>query len=61
MLVLTRGVSERIIIGEAGDIVITVVKVQGEKVRIGIEAPKEIPVHREEIYLAQQRAKRRAE
>lgn len=48
MLVLTRKVDERIMIGE--DIVITVVDIRGDKVRLGIEAPAEIPVHREEVY-----------
>lgn len=50
MLVLTRRKNERIHIGES--IVITVVEVRGDKVRIGIDAPKEIPVHREEVYQA---------
>ncbi|MBI1312751.1 carbon storage regulator CsrA [bacterium] len=50
MLVLTRRKNERIRIGES--IVITVVEVRGDKVRIGIEAPKDVPVHREEVYRA---------
>lgn len=48
MLVLSRKTDERIRISD--DIVITVVRIQGDKVRIGIEAPDCIPVHREEIY-----------
>lgn len=48
MLVLARMPNERIIIGD--DIVITVVEVRGNKVRIGIEAPKDVTVHRDEIY-----------
>lgn len=47
MLVLTRKTGERIIIGP--DIVVTVVRVQGDKVRVGIEAPIDIAVHREEV------------
>ena len=49
MLVLSRKRNERIIIAD-GDVVITVVEIKKDKVRIGIDAPKEIPVHREEIY-----------
>lgn len=48
MLVLSRQRDESIVIG--GDVVITVVDVRGDKVRIGIKAPHEIPVHREEVY-----------
>lgn len=47
MLVLSRKKNERIII--AHDIEITVVEIRGDKVRLGIEAPKHIPVHREEV------------
>jgi len=50
MLVLSRRTDESIIIGD--DIVITVVAVHGDKVRLGIDAPKTIPVHRMEIYEA---------
>jgi carbon storage regulator len=49
MLVLTRKPKESLIIGD--DIEITVLSVMGEKVRIGIQAPREIPVYRKEIYL----------
>lgn len=48
MLVLSRTRDESIIIGD--DIVVTVVDVRGDKVRVGIEAPREIPVHRQEVY-----------
>ena len=48
MLVLTRKSGEKIIIGD--DIVVTVLDVAGTQVRIGIEAPREIAVHRSEIY-----------
>lgn len=47
MLVLTRKVNESLLIGD--DIVITVVDIKGDKVRLGIEAPKEISVARSEI------------
>ena len=50
MLVLSRKKSEKIMIGE--DIVITIADILGEKVKIGIDAPKDIPVHREEVYVA---------
>ena len=52
MLVLTRDRDQRIFIGEGADqVVITVIEIRhGNKVRLGIEAPKHIPVHREEIY-----------
>jgi len=48
MLILTRRVDERLVIGD--DVTITVLAVKGRQVRIGIEAPQEVPVHREEIY-----------
>jgi carbon storage regulator len=48
MLVLTRGIGERIIIGE--DILITVIDFISSRVRIGILAPKDVSVHREEIF-----------
>lgn len=53
MLVLSRQRDESIIIGD--NIVITIVDIRGDKVRLGINAPKEIPVHREEVYEAIQR------
>ena len=59
MLVLSRQRDESIIIGE--NIVITVVDIRGDKVRLGIQAPTEIPVHRQEVYKAIQREKEVAE
>jgi len=50
MLVLTRKTQESIIIGE--DIVLTVVEIRSGKVRLGIQAPKEVSVHRRELYEA---------
>lgn len=47
MLVLTRKRNDSIVIGN--DVTITVVEIRGDKVRLGIEAPKEVPVHRTEV------------
>ena len=47
MLVLSRKVGDRILIGK--DVWITVVQIAGDKVRIGIEAPKDVPIIRQEI------------
>ncbi len=58
MLVLSRQRDESIIIGD--NIVITIVDIRGDKVRLGIEAPTEIPVHRQEVYEAIQRENLRA-
>jgi len=55
MLVLSRQKDESIIIGD--DIEITIVDVRGDKVRLGINAPRSISVHRKEIYEAIQREK----
>jgi len=53
MLILSRQRDESIMIDD--NIVITVVDIRGDKVRLGIEAPKEVPVHRKEVYDAIQR------
>ena len=58
MLVLSRQRDESIIIGD--NVVITVVDVRGDKVKLGIDAPKEISVHRQEVYEAIQRENRQA-
>ena len=49
MLVLTRKTNEQIVIGD-NDVVITLVEIRGNKVRLGIEAPKEVAVHRREVF-----------
>jgi carbon storage regulator len=59
MLVLSRQRDESIMIGD--DVEITIVDVRGDKVRLGITAPKSIPVHRREIYDAIQREKSQSE
>lgn len=48
MLVLSRQRDQEIVIGD--EIVVTVIEIRGDKVRLGIKAPKEIPVHRHEVY-----------
>ena len=48
MLILTRKISESIMIGD--DVIVTVLGMKNGQARIGIEAPKDIPVHREEIF-----------
>lgn len=50
MLVLSRKKNESIVINN--DVVITVVEIRGDKVRLGIVAPKDVPVHRQEVYEA---------
>jgi carbon storage regulator len=58
MLVLSRHRDESIMIGD--EIVITVVDIRGDKVRLGIAAPQDIPVHRQEVYEAIKRENRKA-
>ena len=48
MLVLSRNRDESIMIGD--DVVVTIVDIRGDKVRLGIDAPQDIPVHRQEVY-----------
>ena len=58
MLVLSRQRDESIIIGD--NVIVTIVDVRGDKVRLGIEAPREVSVHRREVYEAIQRENRQA-
>ena len=58
MLVLSRHRDESIMIGD--DVVVTIVDIRGDKVRLGIDAPQDIPVHRREVYEAIQRENRKA-
>lgn len=58
MLVLSRKKNESIIIND--DITIVVVEIRGDKVRLGIEAPKEVPVHRREVFDAIRRSEQAA-
>lgn len=58
MLVLSRHRDESIMIGD--EIVLTIVDIRGDKVRLGIDAPQSIPVHRQEVYEAIQRENNKA-
>jgi carbon storage regulator len=58
VLILTRRVGESVVIGD--DIVVTVVEVRGDSVRIGINAPRSVDVHREEVYRELQSANQQA-
>jgi len=58
VLILTRRVGENVIVGD--DIVISVIEVRGDAVRIGIQAPRSVTVHREEVWLELQKANEQA-
>jgi len=58
MLVLTRRAGESVMIGD--DVVITVLEARGDVIRLGIQAPRDVQVHREEVYRELQRANREA-
>ncbi len=59
MLVLSRHIDESIMIGN--DIKVTIIDIRGDKVRVGIMAPQDIQVHRQEVYEAIQRENRRSQ
>ena len=58
MLVLTRRAGESVMIGD--DVVVTVLEARGDVIRLGIQAPKDVRVHREEVYRELQAANRAA-
>lgn len=58
MLVLSRKVNESIVVGD-GLLTMFIVEIRGDKVRLGFEAPKELPIHRREVYEAIKRRKKR--
>jgi carbon storage regulator len=58
VLVLTRHANQSIMIGH--DVVVTVLEVRGDQVRLGIRAPREVTVHREEVFIALQKANQAA-
>jgi carbon storage regulator len=58
MLVLTRRSQQSIVIGK--DIVVTILEVRGDQVRIGVSAPRDVDVHREEVFLELQATNRAA-
>ena len=55
MLILTRRIGETLMVGD--EVTVTVLGVKGNQVRLGVNAPKETPVHREEIYLKDKASK----
>jgi carbon storage regulator len=58
MLVLTRRANQSIVIGQ--DVTVTILEIRGDQVRLGIRAPKEVSVHREEVFAEIRRENQRA-
>lgn len=58
MLVLTRRAGESIVVGN--DVTVTVLEVRGDQIRLGIDAPRNVPIHREEVYVQVQAENRGA-
>ena len=61
MLVLTRSAGERLIIGDDAEVTFTVLEIRGNQVRIGVDAPRHIAIHREEIFMRIQNKTQEAE
>ena len=61
MLVISRKKNESLVLGADGEIVVTIVEIRGDKARIGIESPRETPVHRKEVHDAIKRSEREKE
>ena len=62
MLILTRKKNERVMIGDGDDLItIMVIDIRGDKVRLGITAPREVEVHREEVYYEIKRKREQGE
>ncbi len=59
MLVLTRKIGEKIIIGD--NIFLTIIDIKGDQVQLGLDAPREISIHREEVFLEIQEENKRAQ
>ena len=57
MLILTRRVGEKLIIGD--DIIVTILSLKGNQIRVGIDAPREVEVHRQEVFDRIQKEKER--
>jgi len=57
MLILTRRVGEKLIIGD--DIIVTILSLKGNQIRVGIDAPREVKVHRQEVFDRIQKEKER--
>ena len=51
MLILMRNINKSLIFGKEGDIKVTILEIKRGQVKLGIEAPADVPVHREEVYL----------